>query len=376
MNPLITKSLRDQSVSSRKKLPFLKRTRHILDKSVLIIALLLNGFMAKSQNTIYSPEFNAFIKQLQTVYCQPNGLNYQELRKSEPVVYATLVGHGLRQQLISAQKNAVLKAGYDLLQQEAMRYIFESVQTFKYKSANGQPIKEESLWLLVQDGIKGLKDDKVLKDFHVRQGSAPSILLEKPTPRKGEGQSLGKAYIEKKKENAITLLNIEAPRVEGGGSGFVINEEYNKLGFKWDDIVGTWQDFWKGSDTSKAYFKGKPPYCTLRITKEKAGDGFFYLGKVINKSPGFDYFFRCTGDGTMFKVNREDPLTYYFIVGRYNGFGFGDIYGTYNDKAPAEWTEYYSIFMNPNKQCGWLLTVLGNFASESSNTYLFRKTGN
>jgi len=351
----------------------MRKSRYVVFKMVLVITLQVNGFLAKSQKSVYSPEFNSLINQFETIYCKPAGKNYQEIRKNEPLVFAALMGHGLRQQLLISQKDPALKPGFDLLQQEAMRYVFESAQTFKYLSANGQPITKESLWTIVQDGIRGLNDEEILRVFKVSQGSAPSVLLANPTPRDGEGQSLGRQNV--KKPTAITLLNIEAPKVEGGYNGFTVNEEFVDMGFKLDDVVGTWQDFWKGSDTSKAYFGGKPPYCTLKITKEKAGEGFYYLGKVVSKSPGFYTFFNCKEDGTMFQVVQENPNHYIVIIGRYNGEGFGNIYGQQNDKRPAEWNDNFSIFMNPDKQNGWILTVLGNFAGEVSNGYLFRKTG-
>lgn len=366
-------SLTDRVISSGMKSSFIRNRGYVIFKMVLVITLLMNGFLAKSQNTVYSPEFNSLINQFETIYCKPSGKNYQEIRKNEPLVFAALMGHGLRQQLLNAQKDPALKPGFDLLQQEAMRYVFESDKTFKYLSANGQPINIESLWTIVQDGIRGLNDEKILKEFKVSQGSAPSILLANPTPRNGEGQSLGKQIL--KKETAITLFNIEAPKVEGGPWGVVVNEEFIDMGFKLDDVIGTWQDFWKGSDTSKAYFGGEPPYCTLKITKEKVGEDFYYLGKVVNKSPGFYTFFNCKEDGTMFHVVRENPQYYIYILGRYNGVGFGNKYGEYNDTKTEVWNDNFSIFMNPDGRNGWILTVLGNFAGEASNSYLFRKTG-
>lgn len=337
-----------------------------------IMAIFCNNI--KSQDVVYSPEFNAFIKQIQTIYCQPVGKNYEEIRKKDPQAFGTITGHALRQQLLTAQKNNSLKHGYDLLQQETMRYVFESLRKYQYHLTNGQAMKEADIWKLVNDGINGAYDELILKDFKVAQGSTPSVLLANATPRNGEGQSLGKLHTKEEKETAITLLNVEAPKVEY--ERFVINEDYYDKGFKWDDVLGTWQDFEKEEDYDNSYIKDGPPFCTLRITKEKSGDTVFYVGKVTGRSSKFSSYFRCKDDGTMFRVQAENPFNYPCIIGRYCGDGYGDTYGKAYDKNAAEWTDYYRIFMEPSTPSGWILSVLGNYASKSSNYYRFKKTGN
>jgi hypothetical protein len=182
---------------------------------ILLIAIITGTQTARSQTNAYSANFQSLLNQIQVMYCQPNGYDFNQIRSSYPVSFATILGHALRQQLLQTQKNPGLRPAYDKLQQEARRYFSDSFRQYQYHFDNGQAMQEESLWQFVQNGINGLNDEAVLRDFRVVQGSMPMVLATDAGKGSEGGISAGKVPINKPKEkNAIILLGVEAPEVK------------------------------------------------------------------------------------------------------------------------------------------------------------------
>jgi hypothetical protein len=179
---------------------------------LLIILFSSNIHVARSQNNAHSSEFTAFIDQVKEIYCKANSFDFDEIRQKYPEVFASILGHALHDQMIFAQKNTALQPTYDRLRQDVRKYLFETVQTCKYQDTDGRPIDGELLWSIAREAAEGLKDKAIQEDFHVGHNSASSVLSEN-TSSDNSGQSLGKAPITKKPENAITLLGVVAPRV-------------------------------------------------------------------------------------------------------------------------------------------------------------------
>jgi hypothetical protein len=188
---------------------------HKLFMIMLLMSMITGTQTARSQTNAYSANFQSLLSQIQGMYCQPNGYDFTRIRSSYPVSFATILGHALRQQLIQTQNNPGLRPAYDQLQQEARTYFTESFRQYQYHFDNGQPMQEESLWQFVQNGINGLNDEAVLRDFRVVQGSMPMVLATDAGSGTNGGISAGKVAINKPKEkNAIILLGVEAPEVK------------------------------------------------------------------------------------------------------------------------------------------------------------------
>ena len=67
----------------------------------------------------------------------------------------------------------------------------------------------------MQDGINGLNDATVMRDFRVAQGSMPLVLAADGSGGTDGGIAVGKLPTKKPKEkNAIILLGVEAPEVK------------------------------------------------------------------------------------------------------------------------------------------------------------------
>ncbi|GEM_PF-3890521 len=182
--------------------------------NLLLITVLTGSQTAVSQTNAYSANFQSLLSQIQALYCQPNGYDFSTIRSSYPISFATILGHALRQQLLQTQRDPGLKPVYDNLQQEARKYFSDSFRQYQYRFDNGQPMQEESLWQIVQNGINGLNDDVVMRDFRVAQGTMPSVATNSSTPQEPAGP-MGSVPINKPKEkNAIILLGVEAPEVK------------------------------------------------------------------------------------------------------------------------------------------------------------------
>jgi hypothetical protein len=184
----------------------------------LFLTIFLSASVAGSQTTscqtnAYSANFQSLLSQIQQLYCQPNGYDFNMMRSNYPISFATILGHALRQQLLQTQRDPGLKPVYDQLQQEARSYFSDSFRQYQYRFDNGQPMQEESLWQIVQNGINGLNDDVVMRDFRVAQGTMPSVAVSSSTPPQ-QDEPHGNLPINKPKEkNAIILLGEEAPPV-------------------------------------------------------------------------------------------------------------------------------------------------------------------
>jgi hypothetical protein len=191
------------------------RVLRIFFLNMLLIVIAAGTQTVRSQTNAYSASFQSLLNQIQMMYCQPNGYDFNQIRSKYPVSFATILGHALRQQMLQAQRDAGLKPAYDQLEQEAKRYFSDSFRQFQYRFDNGQPMQEQSLWQLVQDGINGLNDALVMRDFRVAQGSMPLVLGAEANAENTGGISAGKSPINKPKEkNAIILLGVEAPEVK------------------------------------------------------------------------------------------------------------------------------------------------------------------
>jgi hypothetical protein len=180
--------------------------------AALLVTIIAGSPSAFSQTSGYSANLQSLISQIQMLYCQPNGYDFNQIRSSYPITFATILGHALRQQLIQTQNNPALRPAYDRLQQEARMYFSDSFRQYQYRFDNGQPMQEEALWQVVQNGINGLSDDMVLRDFRVPQGSMPLVVANSSNPE--ISRTDGNIPINKPKEkNAIILLGEEAPPV-------------------------------------------------------------------------------------------------------------------------------------------------------------------
>jgi hypothetical protein len=181
---------------------------------MLLIMFIAAPQTAFSQSGTYSASFQSLLSQIQTMYCHPNGFDFNTIRSTYPVTFATILGHALRQQLLQTQRDPGLKPAFDQLQQEAKRYFSDSFRQYQYRFDNGQPMQEQALWQFVQDGINGLNDNTVLRDYGVVQGSMPSVAASSSTPL-GPVEPESSVPINKPKEkNAIILLGVEAPEVK------------------------------------------------------------------------------------------------------------------------------------------------------------------
>jgi len=184
--------------------------------NMLLIVIIAAPQTALSQSGAYSANFQSLLSQIQMMYCQPNGYDFNQIRSNYPVTFATILGHALRQQLLQTQRDPGLRPAFDQLQQEAKRYFSDSFRQYQYRFDNGQPMQEQALWQFVQDGINGLNDATVMRDFRVAQGSMPMVLAADGNAETAGGIAVGKTPTKKPVEkNAIILLGIEAPEVKG-----------------------------------------------------------------------------------------------------------------------------------------------------------------
>ncbi len=116
---------------------------------------------------------------------------------------------------LQTQRDPGLRPAYNQLEQEAKRYFSDSFRQYQYRYDNGQPMQEFALWQFVQDGINGLNDATVMRDFRVAQGSMPLVLAADGSGGTDGGIAVGKLPTNKPKEkNAIILLGVEAPEVK------------------------------------------------------------------------------------------------------------------------------------------------------------------
>ena len=92
--------------------------------SVLILCALLVSF-APCHAQQYSPQFQAFLNQIQQTYLAPKGENISLLHSRFPAILASLIGHALRQQAVHVQQNPSLNNQFTSLQREAQIYITE-----------------------------------------------------------------------------------------------------------------------------------------------------------------------------------------------------------------------------------------------------------
>jgi hypothetical protein len=184
--------------------------------NMLLIVIVAGSQTARSQTNAYSANFQSLLNQIQMMYCQPNGYDFNQIRSTYPVTFATILGHALRQQMLQTQRDPRLRPAYDNLYQEARSFFSASFRQYQYHFDNGQPMQEQSLWQFVQNGVDGLNDDMVMRDFRVAQGTMPMVLATDAGGAKIEGISVAKTPIDKPKEkNAIILLGVEAPAVKG-----------------------------------------------------------------------------------------------------------------------------------------------------------------
>jgi hypothetical protein len=181
--------------------------------NIFLLAFIAGSQPANSQTGAYSANFQSLLNQMQMLYCQPNGYDFNQIRSNYPITFATILGHGLRQQLLQTQRYPELRPAYDKLQQEARNYFSNSFRQYQYRFDNGQPMMEEALWEVVQNGINGLSDDMVLRDFRVAQGTMPMVLAGNPNPGIDPGVQYEVPINKPKEKNAIILLGEEAPPV-------------------------------------------------------------------------------------------------------------------------------------------------------------------
>jgi hypothetical protein len=194
------------------KIRFLRK----LFLSMLLIVVVTGSQIVRSQTNAYSTNFQSLLNQIQMLYCQSNGYDFNQIRSKYPVTFTTILGHALRQQLLQTQRDQGLKPAYDQLEQEAKRYLSDSFRQYQYRFDNGQPMQELALWQFVQDGINGLNDATVMRDFRVAQGSMPLVLAADGSGGTAGGIAVGKLHTNKPKEkNAIILMGVEAPEVRG-----------------------------------------------------------------------------------------------------------------------------------------------------------------
>ena len=181
--------------------------------NAFLLALISGSQPASSQTGAYSANFQSLLNQIQLMYCQPNGYDFNQIRSNYPITFATILGHGLRQQLLQTQRYPELRPAYDKLQQEARSYFSNSFRQYQYRFDNGQPMMEEALWEVVQNGINGLSDDMVLRDFRVAQGTMPMVMANSSNPDIGRTPDANIPINKPKEKNAIILLGEEAPPV-------------------------------------------------------------------------------------------------------------------------------------------------------------------
>jgi hypothetical protein len=182
--------------------------------NMLLIVIVADPQSVRSQTNAYSASLQSLLNQVQMMYCQPNGYDFNQIQSKYPVTFATILGHALRQQMLQMQRDPGLRPAYDQLEQEAKRYFSDSFRQYQYRFDNGQPMQELSLWQFVQDGINGLNDATVMRDFRVAQGSMPLVLAADGSGGTDGGIAVGKLPTKKPKENAIILLGVEAPEVK------------------------------------------------------------------------------------------------------------------------------------------------------------------
>jgi hypothetical protein len=229
----------------------------------------------------YSPEFNAFLGQVHQVYCLRNGFTLEQLRSDAPFIMVIFFGHALRQQIPFVNQNPALNQKFVKLQQEVKTFIEDSVRTYGnrngYRDMYGRPFTAESLWATLQSALGGQWDQNVFTNYHVAQGTLPSVLAASPGPT--ETPSRGFPIEEEKKE--LELLGVN----------------FGKLIDK-SDLTGEWH-------TQTPSLKDKFPDLHFVLQIRKAGNT--YTGVVVYSPPG--YHGKCHPVGsTYFKVERSGDV--------------------------------------------------------------------
>ncbi len=100
MNPILPKK------PAGLKYRFLRK----LFLNMLLIVIVAGPQTVRSQTNAYSASFQSLLNQIQMMYCQPNGYDFNQIRSKYPVSFATILGHALRQQIVTDTKGSRAKA--------------------------------------------------------------------------------------------------------------------------------------------------------------------------------------------------------------------------------------------------------------------------
>jgi hypothetical protein len=222
----------------------------------------------------------------------------QQLRSDAPFIMAIFFGHALRQQVHFVNQNPALNPKFVNLQHEVKAFIVESVRTYGnlngYRDINGRPFTAESLWATVQSALGGQWDQQVFSDYHVAQGSLPSVLAASPGPQP-PAPSVGFPVKEKEKKE-LELLGVN----------------YGKLIDK-SDLSGEWHTL---TPSSKEIYPER--HFVVRVSRA----GNTYTGVVAYSYSPQSYWGKIHPVGsTYFKVDRSGDVYkgYYYYVHPDNG---------------------------------------------------------
>ena len=248
--------------------------------TVLVFCVLFSSF-GPCHAQQYSPEFQALLNQIQQNYLSPRGDNLSSMRNQYPNVVAALVGHALRQQALHVQQNPSLNNRFASLQQQAQVYITDLARTTssRVRNEDGSPVTPESLWFVVNKFYQGQEDAWIWRNFRVRTGTMPSVLVARSGPQQPP-RPVGDLPLAEK--NQIDLLGQRAPSVKGTPQQ-PPPPPHRQIKLQPDGIVGNWTTY---KDRVR-----------LRIWKQ----GDLYLGSMSGQ-PDMDYAFKPNANDVCFRL--------------------------------------------------------------------------
>lgn len=312
---------------------------HRLFGSALVFCILFLSF-GPCHAQQYTPEFQAFLNQIQQNYLSPRGDNLSSMRTQYPNLVAALVGHALRQQALHVQQNPSLNNRFASLQQQAQVYITDVARTTssRVRNEDGSPVTPESLWFVVNKFYQGQEDAWIWQNFRVRTGTMPSVLATRSGPQK-PGPPVGDPLIKTEEKTQIDLLGQGAPSVKGPDNcenlalyfspqcnGYRQQKEaqaeaarQKSRALNPDGIVGTWFTYkrksqlkiWKQGDMYLGSMSGEPDWrcnfvhnqVSLRLKHAGAGK----LGPVYKGQ-----YYAVTGAGA--NIQKWEDITFYYYL--------------------------------------------------------------
>jgi hypothetical protein len=290
----------------------------------------------------YSQSFITLLNQIQSTYCAPTGVSFEVLRREYPIMMSTVLGHAIRQQMRYVGNNASLQQAFNQIQVDAQGFIAESIQLFgntpTYRDMYG-PFSVKTMWLAVEEGMSGRRDQDIYSEFHVAPNTAPPVLLATPQAPAGLGGGSSGKWARQEDPpqtnvggNRIDLLGQGAPAVTGPPPVQTSPTTVNS-----DSIIGVWQDFGL-RDGMKAYQNDRAPLCQIQITKE----GKQYVGRLAGTlSPSSSKHFKCNADGVIFRIEYLGEYPRGFKTHRWEGDGWHYSYS----KRQCMWDSGFKIMM-------------------------------